>query len=507
MKNFLVFLLLVFVVFGSNAQNFNRPVPTGLLPYEFQSYATGIDFYTCINMNNIGPVNLGTALEYKRGVILDPDGYIVWFQDINPSNVNAISGFGYNPDNQVFQMVVAYSGQNKWYYLLDQGLNIVDSIQPINGAGPDSHDFLITSSGNRFVTTYRNETMDLSAFTIDGQQGDANTNVLCNGYQEFDSNNNLIAEWNSCDHIHPSEFYGHNYNVNNFDYFHINSVDEDDDGHILISARHTSTIVKVDRNTGDVIWRLGGLNSDFTFVNDLENGISSQHDARSLGNGIISIHDNGNGHSPARSRGVIYQLDTVNWTATVLEDVNPAVNYYGQAMGSHRTINDFHVVNYGANYRPEPNIGIFDSNNDLIAEYYFTDSAVTYRALPFNLDFSFPQPSITCIDSMGVLYLHAPDGHPSYEWSTGETSQDIIAIPGETYQVYVPYGIGKIASYPFMPDANCANTISIDELEKPVKTLLKTVDLLGREIDLYTSGQVIIHIYSDGTIQRVVHLE
>ena len=49
-----------------------------------------------------------------------------------------------------------------------------------------------------------------------------------------------------------------------YDYFHINSVNLDTDGNLLISGRRTSTVYKVDRQTGNVIWRLGGKESDFT---------------------------------------------------------------------------------------------------------------------------------------------------------------------------------------------------------------------------------------------------
>ena len=41
-------------------------------------------------------------------------------------------------------------------------------------------------------------------------------------------------------------------NKNHFDYFHINSIDVDADGHLLVSARNTWTVYKVHRRTGEV---------------------------------------------------------------------------------------------------------------------------------------------------------------------------------------------------------------------------------------------------------------
>src|SRR5215210_1358962 len=76
-----------------------------------------------------------------------------------------------------------------------------------------------------------------------------------------------------------------------FDYFHINSIDVDHDDNLLISARETSTIYKVDRKTGEVVWRLGGKKSDFEIGPGTR--FAYQHDARRQRDGTITIFDNG----------------------------------------------------------------------------------------------------------------------------------------------------------------------------------------------------------------------
>ena len=48
----------------------------------------------------------------------------------------------------------------------------------------------------------------------------------------------------------------------NWDFFHINSVDLDSDGNLLISSRSTHTVYKIDRS-GKIIWRLGGKRNEF----------------------------------------------------------------------------------------------------------------------------------------------------------------------------------------------------------------------------------------------------
>jgi hypothetical protein len=75
------------------------------------------------------------------------------------------------------------------------------------------------------------------------------------------------------------------------DYFHINSVGEDDDGNFLVSARNTRAVYKVNRATGAVMWRLGGKKSDFAMGPGTT--FAWQHDARRQPDGTITIFDNG----------------------------------------------------------------------------------------------------------------------------------------------------------------------------------------------------------------------
>ncbi len=102
------------------------------------------------------------------------------------------------------------------------------------------------------------------------------------------------------------------------DFDHPNALHFDKDGNYLISYRVLGTVVKVDKTTGKVIWRLGGLKSDFTFVNDPEGGFSAQHDAQFLDNGDVLLFDNGWRHNPQFSRAVEYRLDEAAKTATLV---------------------------------------------------------------------------------------------------------------------------------------------------------------------------------------------
>ena len=97
----------------------------------------------------------------------------------------------------------------------------------------------------------------------------------------------------------------------------------------MLSARHTDALYKISHIDGSIIWRLGGLKSDFTMVGNSR--FSRQHFARVLqqnedGDFFISLFDNAIGNGPEEketysySRGLILYLNTKAMTASVLAE-------------------------------------------------------------------------------------------------------------------------------------------------------------------------------------------
>ena len=110
----------------------------------------------------------------------------------------------------------------------------------------------------------------------------------------------------------------------NVDYFHLNSIDVDTDGNLLVSARNTSTIYKVDRKSGEVLWRLGGMKSDFAV--DPAASFAYQHDVRRRPDGTITIFDNNAAVPGAQtlSRGLRIKLDMKKMRASLRRGVSRA---------------------------------------------------------------------------------------------------------------------------------------------------------------------------------------
>ena len=145
-----------------------------------------------------------------------------------------------------------YGGE---FVIFDPTYHEIARVRAGNGRHGDLHEFLLTPKGTALITIYNEVTADLTAI------GGATDGRLVTGIvQEVDvESGEVIFEWRSREHVALDEsFMTQVTPAGNVDYFHLNSIAFDRDGHLLISARHTSAVYKINRRTGKVIWRLGG---------------------------------------------------------------------------------------------------------------------------------------------------------------------------------------------------------------------------------------------------------
>ena len=185
----------------------------------------------------------------------------------------------------------------------------------------DNHEFQLLLNGNALLGVRAYRTVDLSQI-IEG--GSPVAQVEDYIIQEIDQNKNIVFEWNSADYFELTDAPHIDLTSQHIYYVHANAIEIDTDGNILLSSRHMDEITKIDRQTGDIIWRLGGVNNEFTFLNDsldFQHSIPTpfcyQHDIRRLTNGNITIYDNGNYKHPKYLGMVEYKLDELNMTATL----------------------------------------------------------------------------------------------------------------------------------------------------------------------------------------------
>ena len=264
-------------------------------------------------------------------------------------------------------------GANSKFYVEDSQHNLIDSFVCGNGYPTDLHDFKVLENGHVLMVGLDRQIIDMSQIVSGG-----NPSALVIGLviQELDENKNVIFQWRSFDHIAITDAEHEDLTAPTVDYVHVNAIDLDFDGNILISSRHLSEITKISRTTGEIIWRLGGVGNQFTFVND-SIGFSYQHHIRRIPNGNITLYDNGNFRSTSFSRAVEYQLDEQNKIATLVWQFRHTPDIEGFAMGSvQRLKNGNTLIGWGS---ANPSFTEVTPSGDIALEMDLPADMFTYR--------------------------------------------------------------------------------------------------------------------------------
>lgn len=309
--------------------------------------ANGLIFYT---PESIYADDTGHGPAQSGPYIFTEKGELVW------------SGFSYiGPRSENFQ-VHTYRGQQVLSIFegshnspMGHGhgrTTILDNryrpLQQIKGGGhklADQHEFLFFDDNSALLTVFDPEIRDLSPYgaTSENQQW-----ILDNKIQKVDTDTNRVLwEWSSLDHIDPA---GTNLTLQSgnaglgvnssqvWHYFYMNAFDVDPETNTyLLSARSMCTIFKMDGNTGNIIWQLGGKHSDFALGDGVD--FCWQHDTRmhkkylhheTKGSKEIisffdnSAHENLAGGPDLRTRsysaGKVVELDTEKHTARLIAE-------------------------------------------------------------------------------------------------------------------------------------------------------------------------------------------
>jgi hypothetical protein len=161
-----------------------------------------------------------------------------------------------------------------------------------------------------------------------------------------------------------------------FDSVHVNSIELDRDGNLLVSARNTSTVYKVDRTTGAIRWRLGGKHSDFAMGKGTT--FALQHDARRHPDGSITIFDDG--VAPGPSRAIVLDVDEVAMTASLIRSYPHPHAKLAMSQGNMQVLPNGNVfVGWGSTgYASE-----FSAGGELVFDADFSGSVQSYRCFRF----------------------------------------------------------------------------------------------------------------------------
>jgi hypothetical protein len=176
--------------------------------------------------------------------------------------------------------------------------------------GVDIHEFKITPQGDALLASSPRVEV-----TVDGQP----KNVYDYVVQKVSLVRNasgihtgrVLFQWDAVKHIPVSQSHLSPPPYKAFDYFHGNAIAQDTDGNLVISARNTWGLYKINVKTGRIMWQIGAKGDP-----RLPQPWCYQHDLVPLGGNRYSLFDDGAagpnclpGTTGHPSRGLIIQVD------------------------------------------------------------------------------------------------------------------------------------------------------------------------------------------------------
>jgi arylsulfotransferase ASST len=314
--------------------------------------------------------------------IIDDQGRPVWFRALP----NGSQAANFRVQTYRGQKVLTYwQGQNSPSgpgegqgvdYLLDDHYRQLAVVAAGNGYAADLHEFRITPWGTALITIYNHIPYDLSSV------GGPVAELVVDGVaQELDiETGKVVFEWHSIGHVPLSESQAPLPAASAaYDYFHINAVNWDEDGNIIIDARNTWTTYKVDHRSGDVIWRLGGKASSFALGPGVQ--FAWQHDPEPVDRTTIRIFDNEASPSILPISRVIWvRRDLRTHVATLVKSIVHPDGIQAGSQGNSQALERGHTfVGWGATGR----FSEFDDADDLLFDANVPVGWDTYRAYRF----------------------------------------------------------------------------------------------------------------------------
>ena len=318
-------------------------------------------------------------------------------------------------------------------YILDDTYKVVATVQAGNGMDADQHEFLLTPQNTALLAIYHLLPADLSSV------GGSANGVVCEGVvQEVDvATGRVLLEWHSLPDIPLTDSYATLATRLNagYDYFHLNSVSIDTDGNLLVSARHTSTVYKINRTTGALMWKLGGKRSDFALGAGLT--FAWQHDAIAVDAKTIRIFDNESNGKPVLpySRVIWVRRDEATMTATIVRSIKHPEGISSAFMGNAQQLDNGNLlVGWGSAGRSSE----FDATGQLLFDAAVPPGYNSYRSYRFPWT-GRPADSPTAVAKLngdGTFTVHAV-------WNGATEVATWVVLGGRTPDLLSPIGTAK----------------------------------------------------------------
>ena len=342
------------------------------------------------------PFNLATPANVDSPgllMIMNQDGQVLrkkitagFAFDFNRWTINGQIRYSYLVNNPGALRILDFNQFEGYAVIADSNLNTLQQVnftpygenlfQP--GQGLDVHNFILIAD-NHYIT----ESFIIKTVTnIPSYIPHAATAPVIAPLIEEVENGNIVWSW---DASADTSFYGNSVQGNVFtstdtaqDYIHLNSITIDPrDNNLIISMRNQCQVIKINRQTGAVMWRLGGKNSDFAMTSD-QVFLYQHHATLADSNKTLLLFDDGDATLRPSSRIDEFQLDEVNKVVTGFKSFT-IPEPFTSIMGSvQKNGNDYFIGGGSANYILEVNNVTGQKIMELKSGLYSTYRAFKY---------------------------------------------------------------------------------------------------------------------------------
>jgi hypothetical protein len=315
-------------------------------------------------------------------MIIEGTGQLVWFNPL-PKGVYAtnlqVQTYLGQPVLTWWQGHIPKQGFGEGEEVIaNSSYQTVAHVHAGNGFKADLHDFHVTANDTGLLTVFNPIHCNLTG--IGGPQDGA---VTDSAFQEIDLRTGLVRrEWGSLDHVPLANSYSSPLGADAewpFDFFHINSLDQEPGGQMLISARNTWALYQLNEQTGEVTSSAGGKHSTIKMGSGTLTAY--QHDATLLPSGLISVFDNGGLPTVhPQSRGIVVSLNAQTGTETLVAEYEHPSALKAGSQGDVQSLPSGNLfIGWGA----EPWFSEFSSSGQLLFDARMPPGDESYRTYRF----------------------------------------------------------------------------------------------------------------------------
>jgi Arylsulfotransferase (ASST) len=285
-------------------------------------------------------------------MILEPNGALVWFKPV-PTGVSTtdlrVQQFEGKPVLTWWEGQIIDGHGRGDDYIYNSAYEPVAIVHAGNGLQADLHEFDLTAQGTALISAY--EPIHANLSSIGSPPGPSDGLLDDCVVQEIDVRTGLVMfEWHALGHVPMSYSYAPVPHVGGtvYDYFHLNSIQPQADGDLLIGSRNTWAAYMINPAGGGTVWTLGGKHSSFALGPGVR--FAWEHDAEVLPEGNVSVFDDeASPPESNQSRAIVIALDQATHTATLARQlVHPGIRILTQSQGNAQALpEDEEFVGWG----------------------------------------------------------------------------------------------------------------------------------------------------------------